>query len=298
MPTPIEQIWRIAEEHGIAGPCELLASSGMVNEAWLLDGRFVLRITVERDALDEAARDAYVVPLARAAGIRTPELLVADTRCSLVDTPYTIYRRAEGELLGHMDREPCAFGPAYRELGRELALLHAIDIPEADRGRLHGTFQYDGHKQIAKTFDAGKITRDETTEIEAWSDRLLEATGDGDRRTFLHQDIHPWNVFVDPKSKSLTSIIDWGDAAWGDPAGEFASMPLIAMPEMYAGYEENGGTIDDGMKARSLLFGLGLSLWELRELDPVRFSRQWWRLSPGRFTEAFEVFERVLAGAD
>ena len=48
----------------------------------------------------------------------------------------------------------------------------------------------------------------------------------------IHMDIHPWNVFVDPERDELTAIIDWGDASWGDPALEFASMPMQAMPAM------------------------------------------------------------------
>lgn len=294
MSVPIEIVKRVAEAHGIAGPCELMAASGMVNEAWMLDDRYVLRITVVEVAADEAAREAWVVPIARAAGIRSPELLVADTSLSLIELPYTIYERARGELLGNLEINPAEFAETYRELGREMALLHEIEIPEEKRSGLHDSFTYSGEKQIAKTLDAGKINAGEAREIEGWISRLNAVIGDRDRRAFLHQDIHPWNIFVDPATNELTAIIDWGDAAWGDPAGEFSSMPIIAMPEMFAGYAEAGGIIDDSMKARALMFGLGLSMWELRELDTARFSRPWWRHPVGGFDEAFDTFAHVL----
>ena len=277
MPVEKEIVDRTSAAHGIGGRAELMAASGMVNEAWMLDDRFVLRITILEDAADEADREAWVVPIARAAGVRSPELIVADTSRSLVEFPYTIYERAMGELLGHLPSDPAEFLPTYRELGREMALLHTIEIPEDDRPRLHKSFTYVDIAKVVKMRECGKINAVEACEIENWIVRLNELIGDRSRRAFLHQDIHPWNLFVDPETKQLTAIIDWGDAAWGDPAGEFSSMPLTAMPEMFVGYEEAGGIIDESMKARALIFGLGLEMWELRELDPGRFSRQWWR---------------------
>jgi aminoglycoside phosphotransferase (APT) family kinase protein len=271
-----------------------MAASGMVNEAWMLDDRYVLRITIVEEAYDEADREAWVVPLARAAGVRSPELLVADTSRALVDAPYTIYERATGELLGHLANNPAEFMPTYRELGREMALMHTIEIPEQLRPRLHKTFTYVDDAKVEKTLECGKIDEVEAREIHKWIARLNELIEDRSRRAFLHQDIHPWNMFVDPKTKELTAIIDWGDAAWGDPAGEFSSMPLIAMPEMFAGYEEAGGVIDDSMKARALIFGLGLEMWELRELDTARFNRNWWRHPVGGFDEALAIFNKLL----
>ena len=35
----------------------------------------------------------------------------------------------------------------------------------------------------------------------------------------------------------MLAIIDWGDAGWGDPALEFAQIPLAAVPFVMTGYE-------------------------------------------------------------
>jgi aminoglycoside phosphotransferase (APT) family kinase protein len=45
------------------------------------------------------------------------------------------------------------------------------------------------------------------------------------------------NVLSSPQG-SLLSIIDWGDAGWGDPAMDFAWMPLEAVPLALGGYME------------------------------------------------------------
>jgi len=295
MPVPIETVERIAAAHQITGRCELMAASGMVNEAWMLDGRFVLRITIIEEAFEEADREAWVVPLVRSAGIRSPELIVADSSRELVEFPYTIYERAKGELLGHLEIGVTEFSPVYRELGREMAVLHQIEITEKQRSGLRDTFTYADHAKIEKTLECGKINEAEAREIADWIARLEGAINDRSRRAFIHQDIHPWNVFVDPDRKELAAIIDWGDAAWGDPAGEFSSMPLVSMLDIFAGYEEAGGFIDDCMKARAILLGLGLELWELRELDARRFNRRWWRHPEGGFDEAFAICQAVLS---
>jgi aminoglycoside phosphotransferase (APT) family kinase protein len=126
---------------------------------------------------------------------------------------------------------------------------------------------------------------------------LEQDQGTYERGVFLHQDIHPWNLFVDAKSGTLSAIIDWGDAAFGDPAGEFASMPMCAVPAMLEGYRDTGGVVDGRLKQRALSLGLALSLWEIRELDEARFARQWWRHPRGGFAETEKWIDQILAGA-
>ncbi|MDQ2985644.1 MAG: aminoglycoside phosphotransferase family protein [Armatimonadota bacterium] len=294
MPYSVEFIREIAGKHGIQGEPTLMPASGMVNEAWLLDDRFVLRINIVDDADDEPAREAFVVPIVRAAGVRSPELIAVNTNKEAAGCLYTIYAKADGELLGHLEESPELFNATYRELGRELALLHSIQIPEDQVHFLRKSSSFDAAVQLEKTADAGKLLSADIDHVEKAIEKLAGRMGEGSRRAFLHQDIHPWNMFVDRTSRELTAIIDWGDAAWGDPAGEFSSMPLTAFPEMLAGYEEAGGFIDDGMKARSLSLGLALSLWEVRELDPARFKRQWWRHSVEGYGETLRLIDRVL----
>src|SRR5512134_3593098 len=100
-----------------------MPNSGMVNEAWAIGDQYVLRIATSEESDGEAAREAVVVPLVRTAGVRSPRLIAADLSCDLAPRPYTIYERAAGVLLGHLDDDPLLFTSLYRELGREFALL-------------------------------------------------------------------------------------------------------------------------------------------------------------------------------
>src|SRR5688572_29493172 len=78
VPYPVELIRDIASRHGIEGDVRLLPDGGMVNEAWRIGEDAILRIVrpeMDQECDTEAAREAAVVPLTRAAGVRTPKLL-------------------------------------------------------------------------------------------------------------------------------------------------------------------------------------------------------------------------------
>lgn len=51
-----------------------------------------------------------------------------------------------------------------------------------------------------------------------------------------HYDVHGGNVFRDDRAR--VTLIDWGDAAWADPAADFGSMLMTDVPHALAGYEE------------------------------------------------------------
>ncbi|MGI8923605.1 MAG: hypothetical protein ACR2HJ_06120 [Fimbriimonadales bacterium] len=72
-------------------------------------------------------------------------------------------------------------------------------------------------------------------------------------------------------------------------------MPLVALPNMVERYKEAGGGVDRHLIARSLHLGIGLALWELRELEPRRFARQWWRMSPGGWDDVWRAVDTFMA---
>lgn len=296
----IDDVRRIAARHGITGDIALLPNSGMVNEAWSV-GNCVVRILKDdensEEALQEPKREAAVVPLAREAGIRTPELVAVDFDCDIVPLPYTIYRRAEGALLGHLDIEPESCTHVYRELGREIALLQSVQVPEEVLRLLRKGQALDGVEQVGKALAAGKITREEAAEISGWFARLEEGFGEPEKPCLLHSDIHPWNLFVHRRGSAnleLAAIIDWGDAGYEEPAVEFSSMPICAVQPMLEGFVEAGGCVGEGLIQRSLHAGLGLALWEVRELSEEDFSRRWWRMPAGGWPVMREFLERAV----
>jgi aminoglycoside phosphotransferase (APT) family kinase protein len=64
--------------------------------------------------------------------------------------------------------------------------------------------------------------------------------------TFLHLDFRGNNILVDPASGRLSGIIDWGNAAIGDPALDFMWLVIWrGWPFAQAVLESYGGRVDD-----------------------------------------------------
>ena len=89
---------------------------------------------------------------------------------------------------------------------------------------------------IAELAASARIDAATATEIERWIGALRPAVAATTDHCSLHNDIHDMNVICRRRG-SVLAIIDWGDAGWGDPALEFAQVPLAAVPFVMTGYE-------------------------------------------------------------
>ena len=134
MPSPSltdTQLNAIVSEHGLKldGPIVRMKSSGVVHSLWSLGSRWVLRVPKnEAMCLGDHRCEAVAIPLARMAGVRTPSLVAFDDSGSLLDVPFSIVTRVDGDdLVGAtFDHH------AYERVGRELARLHASDLADHD----------------------------------------------------------------------------------------------------------------------------------------------------------------------
>lgn len=288
-----ELIKKIARHHGLKGGVKLLPNGGMVNEAWSIGNDLVLRITFKENCDDEAALEEVVVPIVVAAGIRTPKLVVCDLTKTLAPRPYTIYERAEGVLLGYVDGDPETFEPLYFDIGREIARLGRVEPGPAERKKIGGGREMNVRRALQKAVDCGAVPPAQEEAIGKFINRLERHIGQVGWQCLVHQDFHPWNIFVDVDYDRMTAVIDWGDAGWGDPAVEFSSMPLVAYPAMLEGFRAEGGYADRAFEMRSLLHGLGLALWEVQKLSTADFDRRWWRMPPGGWEEMKEKVAEI-----
>ena len=57
-------------------------------------------------------------------------------------------------------------------------------------------------------------------------------------RRFLHSDLQTTNIMVRGALLAYLALLDWGSAGWGDPAWDFAGVPLRAAPWLLAGHRE------------------------------------------------------------
>ena len=104
-----------------------LRSTGIMHTVYALGDHLVLRVP---KAHPEAVADTYTgsvaAPVAHAAGVRTPALVVFDDERDIAPVPLSVFERAAGEPLVHLAPIPKTLAPLWLELGRDLAVLHLV----------------------------------------------------------------------------------------------------------------------------------------------------------------------------
>jgi aminoglycoside phosphotransferase (APT) family kinase protein len=236
-PSPSdEQLRSVLRKHSLGSPViEPLASTGVINAIFALGDELVLRVP---KPIDEGLADTYTesvaVPAVRAGGVKTPDLVVFDDDRDIFDVPYTIYERVHAETLTHASGTP----DAYRELGRQLAALHAGVTKCPDPlGRLDDPGRWESPAFAVRLARDGFLSPANVAFIEEIFERAEPAlVAARDARRFVHNDVQDSNVMV--RDGRFAALIDWGDAGWGDGAIDFRTMSMRGVPHALAGYRE------------------------------------------------------------
>jgi aminoglycoside phosphotransferase (APT) family kinase protein len=257
----------IAERHDVdSRTFSRLPEVGIFNAIYTLGSDIILRIPRNHPAFTAAARkEALAGPAARAAGVRTPALVAFDDTLDLLPVPYTLYERIHGATLGLLDCEPGATPGVWREIGRDLALLHTRVVDAGALAEITGDMLPDPRHLLAEIAQEGYFTAMEARWLMGWLDRLAPAALAPIPRRFLHGDLQTTNVMVRADSLEYLALLDWGSAGWGDPAWDFAGVPLRAAPWLLAGYRDVAPLDNDATaEARILWRHLHLALFNLR----------------------------------
>lgn len=262
-PSPsAEQLNSVLDKHGLGRrSIEPLASTGVINTIFALGDDLVLRIP---KAIDEGLADTYTesvaVPVAHAAGVKTPDLVVFDDDRDIFDVPYTVYERVHAETLTQASCTP----DACRELGRDLAVLHAgvTECPDPF-DRLDDPGRWETPEFAARLARKGFLSPANAAFVENLFTRVEPALVAARRsRRFVHNDVQDTNVMV--RDGRYAALIDWGDAGWGDPAIDFRTMSMHGVPHALAGYREvQPLDEDDTAEARIIWDRLWSAAWNL-----------------------------------
>ncbi|HEX9101608.1 MAG TPA: aminoglycoside phosphotransferase family protein, partial [Polyangia bacterium] len=163
------------------------------------------------------------------------------------DDAYSVWDRVEGEPLAERSD-----GAAWRDVGRQLAILH--EHARCERSAV----LYTRDKRDARPH-LHALPGERAAFFARWLDRLERVPPAAAR--LLHNDIHGLNVLCPPAGATL---IDWGDAGWGDPASDLGSVPMPHVPDVLAGYEERASLGSDA-EARILRAVIGHGVRKLAE---------------------------------
>ena len=110
--------------YSVQGPWEPLRSTGLANRIYATRD-VVLRVSTDHpDGVVDARTESVAAPVARAAGILTPRLIAFDDSRTLVDRPFSLWERVDGETFGLIELDHRQMADAWRDVGRELSRLH------------------------------------------------------------------------------------------------------------------------------------------------------------------------------
>ncbi|MGW1022983.1 phosphotransferase family protein [Streptomyces sp. NPDC002577] len=271
----------IAARHGTTAEQVRPVLSGAANRVFFLGDDLVLRIPRTVRFLPDLVKEAAVIPAARRAGVRTPDVVTFDDTFSVVDVPYMVLARAPGVDLAELELPTAQTERVFRQVGRELAKLHRLSrtttpdlsaVPaDDDTG--------DPRTLVARLLGEGWIDVRTSRWLTDWFDRLSAHLPPAPARVLVHGDISPQNLLASSAAGDLTSIVDWGDAQWADPATEFAKTPLTGVPAMLAGYRQEAGEGASAdarsWEARVLWYHLAWALGRLWDPVPKPGARHW-----------------------
>lgn len=189
--------------------------SGAANQAYTLGPALFLRVPRSAEFERDLAKEAAVIPIARSAGVRTPEIVAQGSE----PVPYMVLERVHGaEVTAAVADETI-----WSDLAEQLARLH--QFPVGTLAGVHTDTGGDPFVLVDRLAVAGYFDRDLATWLRDWFDRLSQSFDPNGPVVLLHGDVAPQNL-LSSRGGDRVTIIDWGDAVYGPPAMEFAKLPL------------------------------------------------------------------------
>jgi aminoglycoside phosphotransferase (APT) family kinase protein len=251
-----------------------LASLGSATTIYLLDDTYVLRVPHDQpEAIAAIRTDPIVIPAARRAGVRTPALIAFDDRCDLLPVPYGVYERVPGEPLDRLALPRDATPQLWRELGRDLALLHRGVSMDGVVGTLRINDETIDPLPWLHAIDAsGLVPPSSSARLRHWLERLAPFAQLPATPRFCHGDVNAGNILVDAPTRQYRALVDWGGVFWGDATWDFAPVSLLAVPPMLAGYRaicalDNDATAEARILWHHVVFTI-FGVWKGQQRGP------------------------------
>lgn len=277
-----EEVRAVAADLGVPAKQVVPApAQGQVNVTVFLGDELVLRIPRKARAAELLAKEAEVVPLVRAAGVPTPELVRYDASLRVAPVPYVVLERVHGATLAEREREldPAGRRRALGSLGEILATLHRIRRGEAGEAGAAGAasaipepYAFSPEEVLGRLREAGEIGGAQ----HAWLLERFDALRPGGPSiadpVLVHRDVAPSNLITDGSGR-VTTLLDWGLAQWGSPARDLVGLPLRALPDLLSGYGAPDAA--PSLERDALWYHLYLALARLLKEPSTSEDRNW-----------------------
>ena len=165
-------------------------------------------------------------------------------------------------ISSHLEQvDPSVVGASY---GAALRAVHAL-VPEALGERPRGKSHLIDLVEMRRTLASVRRHTPEwvADRAEAWVARTAARDAEDVAVCFVHNDLFPEHVYVDPSSGRVSALIDWADACWDDPAIDFAPLAwLLGDAFLDSALGAYGGDAD-GLRERAVRLGTLCSLHDV-----------------------------------
>lgn len=176
--------------------------------------------------------------------VPVPRVLLFDETHTLIDRDYMLMERLPGRPLNDI---PANMNHVLPQIGRMLAQVHKLHAtrfgylgphkPMTPQTTWVDAFAIMWHKLIADIQRVGQYSTREAYQFRKLLDKHLRLFDRPIYPCLLHMDIWAQNILIDD-NETITGIIDWDRALWGDPEIEFAVLDYcgISQPAFWQGY--------------------------------------------------------------
>ncbi|MEZ4511160.1 MAG: aminoglycoside phosphotransferase family protein [Chloroflexota bacterium] len=209
--------------------------------------------------------------------VPVPEIVAFDCSQTVVERDYMLLRRLPGRPLSEMPHVNHAY--VLRQVGECLAQVHRLTAvnhgylgdhrPMEPQASWAVAFVIMWHKLIDDVVAEGFYNAAESHYLRHLLDRHLPLFDRPVTSRLLHMDVWAQNILVDDNG-TLTGLLDWDRALWGDPEIEFAVLDYcgISEPSFWQGY----GQLRDWSPAAQIRQRFYL-LYELQKYIVIRNGR-------------------------
>lgn len=244
-----------------------MKSGGIINSVLALDDQFVLRVPRDHPAhIAQSKAEADAIPLAVAAGVRTPALVAFDDSMELLPVPYLIVEQVAGHDVEVVGADPAQLADLWIEVGRDLARLHdrvdpalwpGPDVPDeaASTSNLVTEAPHDPKDLVQQRVADGWLSYLEGRWLTAWLERLEHESTTRICVAATHGDVQMSNILLDASTRRYQGIVDWGCATRKDAVIDFMPTPFVVVPYLLQGHREIAALPDDEHAERRILRG-------------------------------------------
>ncbi|MGE8317149.1 MAG: phosphotransferase [Comamonas sp.] len=185
-------------------------------------------------------REYRVMHALAATDVPVPRMLAYCDDAGLLGTPFYLMEFLDGRVL--MDQALPGMAPAqreahYREMGRVIAALHAVDLNAVgltDYGRRGGYVARQVRRWSQQTQQLTVPVNDAMRRLMDW---LLEHLPERDETTLVHGDYRLDNLVWHASEPRVIGVLDWELSTLGDPLADLAyqGMGWRIPPQLWRG---------------------------------------------------------------